>query len=248
MHTLNTQRIVSKLEENIRIRLTAMALALAVLAMMFTQAAWGHGVDDGDASFLANQTGFHFWPYFYLGAKHMVTGYDHLLFLAGVIFFLYRMREVALYVTLFAVGHSTTLLLGVALDIPANAYLIDAIIGFSVIYKAFENLGGFTHFGIAPSTRIAVAVFGLFHGFGLATKLQQISLSENGLLANLVAFNLGVEVGQLLALAGIVALMNGWRLHAGFMQQARYANVVLMSAGFLLVAYQLGGYFWADVS
>ena len=70
----------------------------------------------------------------------MITGYDHLLFLAGVIFFLHRLKDVALYVTLFALGHSTTLLLGVLADAPANPYLIDAVIGLSVVAQATSLL------------------------------------------------------------------------------------------------------------
>jgi hypothetical protein len=192
---------------------------------------------------LQGKEGFHFWPYFYLGAKHMVTGYDHLFFLAGVIFFLYRLRDVGIYVTLFAVGHSLTLIVGVWFDIPANAYLIDAIIGFSVVYKAFENLGGFQRLGVNPNTRLAVLIFGLFHGFGLATKLQEISLSQEGLLANLIAFNVGVEIGQLLALLAIIALMSAWRRQSSFSRQAIIANTALMFAGYLLVGYQLSGFF-----
>ena len=205
--------------------------------------AWGHGVAEGDASFIQNQTVFHFWAYFYLGAKHMVTGYDHLLFLAGVIFFLYRLRDVGIYVTLFAIGHSITLLAGVWFNIPANAYLIDAIIGFSVVYKAFENLGGFTRLGVSVDTRWAVWVFGLFHGFGLATKLQELTLSPEGLLGNLVAFNVGVEAGQIAALVGIVTLMNLWRYGGRFEQQAAVANTMLMAAGFVLIGHQSTGYF-----
>ena len=173
----------------------------------------------------------------------MVTGYDHLFFLAGVIFFLYRLRDVGIYVTLFAAGHSLTLIVGVWFDIPANAYIIDAIIGFSVVYKAFENLGGFQRLGVHPNTRLAVLIFGLFHGFGLATKLQEISLSQEGLLANLIAFNVGVEVGQLLALLAIITFMSAWRRQSSFPRQAIVANTVLMFAGYLLVGYQLSGFF-----
>ena len=118
----------------------------------------------------------------YLGAKHMVTGYDHLLFLVGVIFFLYRTRDVVTYVSLFTLGHSMTLLVGVLADVPANAYLIDAIIGLSVVYKGFENIGGFDRLvGYRPDARAAVLVFGLFHGLGLATKLQELGLRPQGL-------------------------------------------------------------------
>ena len=219
------------------------AAGLALFAVFFAQSALAHGVTEGDASFLQGKEGFHFWPYFYLGAKHMVTGYDHLLFLAGVIFFLYRLSDVGIYVTLFAAGHSLTLIVGVWFDIPANAYIIDAIIGFSVVYKAFENLGGFQRLGVHPNTRLAVLIFGLFHGFGLATKLQEISLSQEGLLANLIAFNVGVEVGQLLALLAIITLMSAWRRQSSFPRQAIVANTVLMFAGYLLVGYQLSGFF-----
>ena len=218
-------------------------IGVAILGLVLAPSVFAHGVAEGDASFLQGKEGFHFWPYFYLGAKHMVTGYDHLLFLAGVIFFLYRLRDVGIYVTLFAIGHSLTLIIGVWFDIPANAYIIDAIIGFSVVYKAFENLGGFQRLGINPNTQLAVLIFGLFHGFGLATKLQEISLSQEGLLANFVAFNVGVEVGQLLALLAIIALMAVWRRQSSFGRQAIVANIALMFAGYLLVGYQLSGFF-----
>lgn len=201
-----------------------------------------HGVSEGDAAFIQGQSGFQFWPYFYLGAKHMVTGYDHLAFLAGVIFFLYRLKEIAAYVTLFAIGHSLTLIAGVWFNIPANIYLIDAIIGFSVIYKAFENMGGLKKLGLSINTKYAVLIFGLFHGFGLATKLQQLTLSDDGLLQNLIAFNIGVEFGQLTALILMITLMNIWRHTNKFTSQAIAANSVLMCMGFLFVFYQLTGY------
>ena len=163
-------------------------------------AAYAHGIAGDDQAFLLRATGPHIGPYVYLGAKHMVTGYDHLLFLAGVIFFLYRLKDVALYVTLFAIGHSTTLLLGVLAGWHVDAYLVDAVIGLSVVYKAFENLGGFRRLGFQPNTKAAVLFFGFFHGFGLATKLQDLALSQDGLVTNMVSFNVGVEIGQLLAL------------------------------------------------
>lgn len=219
------------------------ALAFVMLGIIVPGLVLAHGVAEGDANFIQSQQGFQFWPYFYLGAKHMVTGYDHLAFLAGVIFFLYKMRDVGAYVTLFAIGHSLTLVAGVWFDIPANAYIIDAIIGLSVVYKAFENIGGFKTLGISINTKAAVWIFGLFHGFGLATKLQELSLSEDGLFGNLLAFNLGVEAGQLVALVGIITFMNMWRFTARFQSQAVFANAFLMTAGFLLMGYQLSGYF-----
>jgi hypothetical protein len=202
-----------------------------------------HGVTGDDAAFLQGIDGAAIGPFMYLGAKHMVTGYDHLLFLVGVIFFLYRLKDVLLYVSLFTVGHSLTLLAGVLGGIHANAYIIDAIIGLSVVYKAFDNMGGFTKlFGFQPSTRGAVLVFGLFHGFGLATKLQEFQLPADGLVANIVSFNLGVEIGQMLALTAVLIALAFWRTRAGFLRHAFVTNAVLMAGGFLLIGYQLSGY------
>ncbi len=175
----------------------------------------------------------------------MVTGYDHLLFLFGVIFFLYRMRDVAAYVTCFAIGHSVTLLTGVLTGIHVNPYIVDALIGLSVVYKAFDNLDGFkTLFGFEPNPKLAVLGFGLIHGFGLATKLQEFHLSTDGLVPNMISFNVGVELGQLIALAIILTFMTQWRRTSGFVRHAVAANVLLMAAGFVLIGYQLAGYAW----
>jgi hypothetical protein len=220
-------------------------VALLLPGLLWAGAVAAHGVAEGDAAFIEGNVGAQLIPYLYLGAKHMVTGYDHLLFLFGVIFFLYRLKDVWLYVTLFAVGHSSTLLFGVLSGTHVNPYLVDAIIGLSVVYKALDNLGAFkTIFGRQPDTRAAVLIFGLFHGFGLATKLQDFSLSRDGLVTNMLAFNVGVEVGQLLALTAILIFMGFWRRIDAFQQQAFAANVLLMGAGFLLIGYQLTGYFY----
>jgi hypothetical protein len=218
-------------------------LGAALLMLLVPVLAVAHGVAEGDAQFLERIQGMHIIPYMYLGAKHMVTGYDHLLFLAGVIFFLYRLKDVALYVTLFAVGHSTTLLLGVLAGIRADAYIVDAIIGLSVVYKAFENLGGFRRLGINIDTRAAVLLFGLAHGFGLSTKLQDLSLSADGLVPNMIAFNVGVELGQFAALAVILIAFDVWRRSGTFLRSAYVTNVLIMMAGFTLFGYQLTGYF-----
>ena len=218
---------------------------LAAFAILASSVAGAHGISGDDQAFLLRSSGPLIGPYIYLGAKHMVTGYDHLLFLAGVIFFLYRLKDVALYVTLFAIGHSVTLLVGVLGGLHVNAYIVDAIIGLSVVYKAFENIGGFRALGVQPDTRAAVLIFGLFHGFGLATKLQDLALSKDGLVTNMVSFNVGVEIGQLLALTLILLAFNAWRATGGFFRHAYASNVVLMSAGFVLIGYQLTGYFRA---
>nr|WP_052815424.1 HupE/UreJ family protein [Aeromonas caviae] len=201
-----------------------------------------HGVAAGDKGFIQESSGIMFIPFMYMGAKHMMTGYDHLLFLFGVIFFLYRLKDVGIYVTLFAVGHSVTLLLGVLTNISISAYVIDMIIGFSVVYKALDNLGAFQRwFGFQPNTKVATLIFGLLHGFGLATKIIEYEISPDGLLTNLIAFNIGVEIGQLLALCGVLIVMGYWRKTASFSRHAYTTNVAMMSAGFLLMGYQLTG-------
>ncbi len=222
--------------------------AVCAVLMILTGLAWAgaalaHNIGGTDAAFVAATRGPDPIPFAYLGAKHMVTGYDHLLFLVGVIFFLFRLRQIALYVSLFSLGHSLTLLAGVFFDLHVSPHLVDAVIGLSVAYKAFDNLGGFrTLFGVQPDTRVAVFGFGLIHGFGLATKLQALNLNPDGLLANLVSFNLGVELGQILALSLILVAMTLWRRSPLFARTAAGANVLLMLAGFVLAGQQLAGY------
>ena len=221
---------------------TAALAAVFLLALFLPADALAHNVSKRDAAFVVANNGRAIAAFMYLGAKHMVTGYDHLLFLVGVIFFLYKLKDVVAYVSLFTIGHSTTLLLGVLGGFHANAYVIDAIIGFSVVYKAFDNMDGFRRvFGFQPNTKIAVLVFGLFHGFGLATKLQEFALSPNGLVTNIVSFNVGVEIGQFLALAAVFIGLSYWRTRAGFLRHAFVTNTLLMTGGFILVGYQLTG-------
>lgn len=224
-------------------QLCRLAGAALLLLILLTGTASAHGVSASDQGFLQTSTGLQILPYLYLGAKHMVTGYDHLLFLCGVIFFLYRMKDVGLYVTLFALGHSTTLLLGVLNGWHINAYLVDAIIGLSIVYRAFDNLGGFkTVLGVQPNKKAAVLIFGFFHGLGLATKLQDFALSDEGLIPNMIAFNVGVEIGQLLALGMILIAMRYWRSTGSFVRHAVTGNIALMTAGFVLAGFQFTGF------
>ena len=218
---------------------------IAFLAVgLVSISAYAHGVDDETQSFLLTNKGVAFGPFLYIGAKHMITGYDHLLFLVGVIFFLHRTREIITYVSFFTIGHSLTLLMGVMADINVNAYLIDAIIALSIVYKGFDNLGGFKQvFGKQPNTKIAVTIFGLFHGFGLATKLQEFEFDQEGLFVNLLGFNLGVEIGQFLALGLVLLILSVWRTHSSYMKFSKATNIALMAAGFLLFGFQLAGYF-----
>jgi len=221
-----------------------LTLVAAVALGLFSFSAFGHTIEGQDARFVEAIDGPAIGPFIYLGAKHMVTGYDHLLFLVGVIFFLYRPKHVIQYVTLFAVGHSITLLFGVLADLQVNAYIIDAIIGFSIVYKAFENIGGFKKLlGFELNTRVAVFVFGLFHGLGLATKLQEFELSANGLVTNIISFNIGVEIGQILALSAVFIVLSIWRTRASYMKHAFVTNTALMTGGFMLAGYQLSAFF-----
>lgn len=219
-------------------------LMLSTWLILFSPAVLAHGVAEGDKGYIQEIYGVQVIPFIYLGAKHMVTGYDHLLFLVAIIFFLYRLKDIALYVSLFALGHSITMLIGVYYQISINAYIIDAIIGFSIVYKALDNLGAYKRwFGIQPHTKIATLIFGLIHGFGLAVKIQEYEISKEGLLANLISFNVGVELGQFMALCIILLLMTYWRKTAYFFKTAYTANVFLMFLGFLLMGYQFTGYF-----
>src|SRR6202171_4808988 len=225
--------------------LSVLVLVL-ICAFVLQTSAVAHNVSKRDASFVESNQGAAIGPFLYLGAKHMVTGYDHLAFLVGVIFFLYRLKDVVLYVSLFTLGHSITLLAGVLGGIHANSYIVDAIIGFSVVYKAFDNMDGFRRFlGFEPNTKLAVLIFGLFHGFGLATKLQELDLAMNGLVTNILSFNVGVEIGQVLALTAILIALSVWRTRSGFLRHAFATNTALMAAGFILVGYQVAGYFVA---
>jgi hypothetical protein len=217
---------------------------LLFLLLSFAGSAIAHAVAEGDKGYIQEISGVNLVAFAYLGAKHMATGYDHILFLLGVIFFLYRMNQIALYVTLFAIGHSTTMLLGVYFNVGINSYIIDAIIGLSVVYKALDNLGAFQRWlGFQPDTKAATLVFGLFHGLGLSTKIIEYDISPDGLVPNLLAFNVGVEIGQLLALGAILIVMGYWRRTASFLRHAYTANVAMMSAGFILMGMQLTGYF-----
>lgn len=238
-HRLSNQRLTVC---GVRALFTAGVMVL--FGLMFAPDVFAHGVAEDDKDFIEQGSGMRLIPFAYLGAKHMVTGYDHLLFLFGVIFFLYRMKDIGIYVTLFAVGHSVTLLYGVLSGTHVNPFIVDAIIGLSVVYKALDNLGAFQRvLGYQPNTKAAVLIFGFFHGFGLATKLQEFTMSQVGLVPNILAFNVGVEIGQLVALSAILIAMGFWRRSDVFARQAFSVNTLLMGAGFVLMGYQITGYF-----
>ncbi|MCF7779140.1 HupE/UreJ family protein [Sulfitobacter sp. M220] len=227
-------------------RIAILSLVTITLLIQSASYALAHNVTPGDAGYIQEIWGVNIIPFMYLGAKHMVTGYDHILFLFGVVFFLYKMKDVGIYVSIFAFGHSTTMLAGVWFGWGINAYIVDAIIGLSVVYKALDNLGAYQRwFGVQPNTKIATLIFGFFHGTGLATKLLDYEIAPDGLLANLLAFNVGVELGQLMALAVILIVMGFWRKSPNFFRQAYTANVIMMAMGFILMGLQITGYFVA---
>ncbi|MGI9141309.1 MAG: HupE/UreJ family protein [Gemmatimonadaceae bacterium] len=231
------------LRHHVSRRLPATSAAFVALALLPTELL-AHGVAAGDKGYIQEIVGVHLIPFAYLGAKHMVTGYDHLLFLLGVIFFLYRLKEIGVYVSLFAIGHSTTLLLGVLTEVSVSSFLVDAIIGLSVVYKSLDNIGAFQRwFGFQPNTKAATLIFGFFHGFGLATKILDFEISPDGLIPNLIAFNVGVEIGQILSLSAILIAMTYWRRTTSFTRHAYTTNVAVMAAGFVLMGYQLAGFF-----
>lgn len=225
-------------------RLFILFLVLLAMLLSISGEAFAHAVADGDKGYIQEITGVNLISFLYLGAKHMVTGYDHILFLLGVIFFLYKMKHIGIYVSLFAIGHSVTMLAGVYFNFGINSYIIDAIIGLSIVYKALDNMGAYQRwFGFQPNTKAATLIFGLFHGFGLSSKILDYEISPDGLLPNLLAFNVGVEIGQLLALGAILIVMGFWRRTPSFLKHAYTANAVMMTAGFMLIGYQLTGYF-----
>ena len=215
-----------------------------LLCMAIPSVAYAHGVTAGDKGYIMETFGTRIVPFMYLGAKHMITGYDHLLFLVGVIFYLYRLKDIGVYVTLFALGHSITLIAGVVTGVHVNAYIIDAVIGASVIYKALDNLGVLSRWlAYQPDPRGTTMLFGLCHGLGLATKMLDFELGNDGLLVNLIAFNVGVEIGQFLALCIILIAISFWRRSATFVRYATAANMLLLLSGVALVIYQINGFF-----
>lgn len=202
-----------------------------------------HGVSSADQEILSNGG---LLAYIYVGAKHMVTGYDHLLFLAGVIFYLSGFRDIVKFITVFTIGHSITLIGATYLGIKADEHLIDAVIALSVLYKGFENLGGFEkQLNIkSPNLLFMVLIFGLIHGFGLSTRLQSFEMGATQFLAKIICFNVGVELGQILALIPIVFLITRWQSKKSYDAFYKAANYYLVIAGIALFIYQMYGYFY----
>ena len=216
-------------------------LAGIILLAGLSPDALAHGIPEADRQAIIEGGNLR---YLLLGAEHMVTGYDHLLFLLGVVFFLRRFGEIVKFITAFTLGHSITLLFATLLGVTANYFLIDAVIALSVIYKGFENMDGFRRYIEVepPNLLFMVFGFGLIHGFGLSTRLQQLPLPEEGLVWRILSFNVGVELGQIAALVVMLGVLAGWRHLRSWAIFSRVVNVGLIVAGSLLFLTQMHGY------
>jgi hypothetical protein len=216
-------------------------IATIATLLLATLTASAHGISDADKQGILEGGNL---EYIKLGATHMLTGYDHLLFLFFVIFFLTKFTDILKFITAFTLGHCITLIFATLLHIKANFYLIDAVIALTVCYKAFDNLDGFRKYIQiqSPNLLVAVFLFGLIHGFGLSTRLQQLPLGHEGLVLRILSFNLGVEIGQIVALTGMWFFLSNWRKSASFTRLSRVSNILLLAAGLLLLLMQLHGY------
>jgi len=210
--------------------------------VLFPTLLLAHDVSAGDQAILDNGG---LLSYIWVGAKHMLTGYDHLLFLAGVIFFLKDFKDILKFITVFTIGHSITLIGGTYVGIQVNEYLIDAVIALSVLYKGFENLDGFQKLfkTNAPNLLVMVFSFGLIHGLGLSTRLQSFDMGQDQFLLKIISFNVGVELGQIAALIPIIFLISKWKKKPSYKSFYKASNVYLIIAGVALFLYQLYLYF-----
>lgn len=214
-----------------------------LLLALFPIIALAHGISDEDKQRMLDGG---YIQYIWLGASHMLTGYEHLLFLLGVVFLLSTFKDVVKFVTVFTIGHCITLIFATYFKITWNFWLVDAIIAVSVIYKGFDNNNGFQrHFNMAsPNLLKMVFAFGLLHGFGLSTRLQQLPLGDDPvhMILRILSFNVGVELGQIVALTVMVAALSLWRKTVHFERFSYTANLGLMLAGIYLLFVQLHGY------
>jgi hypothetical protein len=214
---------------------------LAALAMLIVNQAFGHGMSEAEKLSIMEGGNLR---YMWIGATHMLSGYDHLLFVLGIVFFLTRFRDIVKYITAFTLGHSATLIFATFNGIQVNYFLIDAVIAISVCYIAFANLDGFRKYlDVKPPNLLAMITgLGLIHGLGLSTRLQQLPLSEDELLLNIISFNVGIEVGQIMALTVMLGLLSGWRKSASFKPFSTISNYGLIFAGLFLFMMQMHGY------
>lgn len=228
-------------------KINALKIYVLVLFVLFGTlttpiSVFAHNVSDADAALIASDVSFtqKLFDFFVLGAKHMVTGYDHLLFILGIVFLLTKFKDIVKFVSYFTLGHSITLIVATLFGIEFNYFLIDAVIGLSVAYKGYDNLYGIKKLiPPAPDTKTIIFLFGLVHGFGLSTRLQALPLPDRNLLTYILSFNIGVEAGQLLGLAVFLFILNRFRHTSNFQTFKLLANKGLMLAGIFLFAMHL---------
>lgn len=220
-----------------------MKILLSALIFLCSSNSWAHGISEADKQAMLSGG---YLKYVWLGATHMLTGYDHLLFIFGVIFFLTTFKDIVRFISLFTLGHCITLIFATFFKITANYFLIDAVIALSVMYKGFENIDGFKKLFAwePPSLLKMVFAFGLIHGFGLSTRLQQLPLGDDvqSMLIRILSFNVGVELGQIIALSIMLVLLKSWRASSSFEKFAKAANVALIAGGIFLFNMQFHGY------
>ena len=211
-----------------------------LIALLGTSTVYAHGISAADKQLMLEGG---YMQYIWLGASHMLTGYGHLLFLFGVMFFLTKFKDVVKFITAFTIGHCITLIFATFMGITANYFLVDAVIALTVIYKGFDNIDGFKKYlgTESPNLGALVFIFGLIHGFGLSTRLQQLPLGEDGLLLRIISFNVGVEVGQIMALSAMLLVLARWRKMESFIRLSVAANVALMIVGAMLFLMQMHG-------
>jgi len=211
------------------------------LLALLTNLAFAHGMSEDEKQAIIDGGN---WQYMWLGATHMLSGYDHLAFVFGIIFFLTSFKDIAKYVTAFTLGHSVTLIFATFNAIQLNYFLIDAVIALSVCYIAFANIDGFRKYlSINPPNMMLMIIgLGLIHGFGLSTRLQDLPLSQDALLLNIISFNIGIELGQISALFAMLVLITAWRKTQGFKAFSLIANYTLIFMGIFLFFMQMHGY------
>ena len=226
-----------------RLNLIQAALFTTLFTFLFPLISLAHGISEADKQAMLDGG---YLKYVWLGTTHMLTGYDHLLFIFGVIFFLTTFKDIVKFISIFTLGHCITLIFATFFKLTANYYLIDAVIALSVIYKGFENIDGFKkYFDWQPPTLLRmVFIFGLIHGFGLSTRLQQLPLGDDSMamLFRILSFNVGVEIGQIVALTVMLIFLRGWRKADAFAKFAKAANVALIAGGIFLFMMQFHDY------
>jgi len=207
----------------------ALKLLVVALLLFMAHSAFAHGMSEAEKNAIIAGG---YLQYLWLGASHMLTGYDHLLFVFGFVFFLTTFWDVVKYVTAFTLGHSITLVSATLMGISVNYYLIDAVIALSVCYIGFENIGGFRkYFEKSPNLLLAIFLFGFTHGFGLSTRFQELPLGDDGILLKVLSFNLGIELGQISALCIMLVLLSKWRRTKSFLQISSVSNYGIIAAG-----------------